>query len=1039
MKATDASTPPSPSAPAPPGKGTDAPAGSRSVTSFLLAHGLDVKRESVRIVAGFGLLLFSGVALLNVTLWHNAGQRIEEEAWRRLEVATDVRTVDVDNVLDVFRREALSIARDPEILGSVRALPRGAAPARRDQALRGLYARATEFEFRNVTVTDAEGSPLGEWRPRSAEQARIDTEAAREAAAKGAPAWGSPRAGRTAIAIPLAGAAGTRVLLFHGDFVRTLQPLLRSWPGFGEKSGAYLVRADADGVEFLSRVPNSLTVEPGLVLPMTRPEGMAAAMAATRVASRVELPGERGDAVWSVTRPLQNADWGLVAQAQRSEMMSTMSSVRQALVTLDVVFAGVFLAVVLLWRRSTTRALARREVELTDRHARRLRSILDTAFDAIFTFDQAGRVRSANRAAETLVGLPTGELLDQPISKFIHWGVSGKPVAMPQAWTVVSAEAVRPDRSRVPVEFTLGRSGEGDDPLFTAIVRDVRDRVEAERRIRESHEELEQSNRRLEEMNAQLEESSRLKSEFLANTSHELRTPLNGMIGFLQLVLDGLAESREEELDFLKQALECSRHLLGLINDVLDIAKIEAGKLALDLTRIDLRELFDEVHTVTHVQAAQKGLRLSLHDDTAGKVNARGDFGKIKQVLINLVGNSLKFTPKGEIQVRARAHAGQSHLVIEVVDTGIGIAPDRQHLVFDKFVQADGSTTRRFGGTGLGLAISKSLVELMGGVMGVQSDGENKGTTVYFSVPLWRDEDTATENPTDADQARIEGSPEHPLVLIVEDDGVFRRFVATVLQRSGYRTVEADHAELAWALVRRLSPDVVLLDYALSCQDGAGLRTGWDLAQRMTSEPRTRHIPVVFVTGFDGELKRRLHSTAFARRPEHLVKPVDPATLVAKLSALAGEHHNRIVRVLMADDDPAVATYVRRVLPADRYVVDVATNGEECLHTLRTHPDGYDVLLLDLMMPEVSGYDVLREMTLSGLQPELPVMVLTNYPEPQTDEERRLLKEGLVLDIVSKTAVHDNPQLLPHVLDWHLHAASGENGADAADPERKAA
>jgi CheY-like chemotaxis protein len=127
------------------------------------------------------------------------------------------------------------------------------------------------------------------------------------------------------------------------------------------------------------------------------------------------------------------------------------------------------------------------------------------------------------------------------------------------------------------------------------------------------------------------------------------------------------------------------------------------------------------------------------------------------------------------------------------------------------------------------------------------------------------------------------------------------------------------------------------------------------------------------------------------------------------------------------------------VLPADRYIVDVANNGEECLHILRTHPDGYDVLLLDLMMPEVSGYDVLREMTLSGLQPELPVMVLTNYPEPQTDEERRLLKEGLVLDIVSKTAVHDNPQLLPHVLDWHLHAASGDNGEDAADPERKAA
>src|SRR5262249_24424335 len=158
----------------------------------------------------------------------------------------------------------------------------------------------------------------------------------------------------------------------------------------------------------------------------------------------------------------------------------------------------------------------------------------------------------------------------------------------------------------------------------------------------------------------------------------------------LQLVLDGLCESREEEVDFIKQALQCSRHLLGLINDVLDIAKIEAGKLSLEITRIDLRQLFDEVRTVTHVQAAQKGLKLEFHDATSGEASPGGDFGKLKQVLIKLIGNSLKFTPKGHIQVGAGAHPDQGHLLIEVMDTGIGIAPDRQHLVFDKFVQADG-------------------------------------------------------------------------------------------------------------------------------------------------------------------------------------------------------------------------------------------------------------------------------------------------------------------------------------------------------------
>ena len=175
-------------------------------------------------------------------------------------------------------------------------------------------------------------------------------------------------------------------------------------------------------------------------------------------------------------------------------------------------------------------------------------------------------------------------------------------------------------------------------------------------------------------MNAQLEEASRLKSEFLANTSHELRTPLNGMIGFLQLVLDGMCDNRDEERDFLKQALQCSRHLLGLINDVLDIAKIEAGKLTLDIERVDVHRLFDEVYTVTHVQAAQKGIKLLFEPPEDKTVQVRGDFGKIKQVLINLVGNSLKFTPKGTITVRASGHPDLGHFMFEVVDTGIGIS-----------------------------------------------------------------------------------------------------------------------------------------------------------------------------------------------------------------------------------------------------------------------------------------------------------------------------------------------------------------------------
>ena len=281
-------------------------------------------------------------------------------------------------------------------------------------------------------------------------------------------------------------------------------------------------------------------------------------------------------------------------------------------------------------------------------------------------------------------------------------------------------------------------------------------------------------------------------------------------------------------------------------------------------------------------------------------------------------------------------------------------------------------------------------------------------------------------------------NPTDPLVLIVEDDPTFRRFVASLLHKQGYRTVESRHAEGGWMLARRLRPAVVVLDYALSCPEGAVLRSGWDLAERMTSDPKTRHIPLVFVTGFDEQVKEKLKATAFARRPEHLVKPVDSTELLNKIESLLGALHDRTVRVLMAEDDPTVVAYVRKALPEDRFHIEVANDGEECLHILRVQPRGFDLLLLDLMMPGVSGYDVLRELTLTGEHPDLPVLVLTNFPEARNDEERRLLEQGLVLDVLPKTSVHDNPMILPHIIDWHMQVRGaapergGEDGLDLA-------
>jgi CheY-like chemotaxis protein len=501
------------------------------------------------------------------------------------------------------------------------------------------------------------------------------------------------------------------------------------------------------------------------------------------------------------------------------------------------------------------------------------------------------------------------------------------------------------------------------------------------------------------------------------------------MIGFLQLVLDGMCKNEEEQREFLKQAMSCSKHLLGLINDVLDIAKIEAGKLALDVSAVDVEQLLHEVYTVTHVQAAQKGITLRCAMPPPG-ARVRADFNKTKQVLINLVGNSIKFTDKGSVTVRAVPRAEVGHVLFEVVDTGIGIPADRQRVIFEKFTQGDGSTTRRFGGTGLGLAISRSLVELMGGVIGVHSEGPGKGSRVFFSLPVWsdvREAEPAAEEPD-----RIEGPAQGALVLVVEDDPASRRFLTAVLQRSGYRTLEARSAEHGWLLTRRHLPAVVLLDYALTCAEDARLRTGWDLAERIATTQETRHIPLIFVTGFDVELKEKLRANAFARRPGHLQKPIDPQQLLATIEQQLGPAEGRCRRILLADDDPGVSAFVRKVLPESQYHLEVARGGEECLHVLRTQPHAFDLLVLDLMMPEVSGYDVLREMVLAGTGSELPVLVLTNYPEPNDEEERRLLEEGLVVDVLPKLAVHENPRLLAHTIEWHLDVLLGPEQREVA-------
>ncbi len=999
----------------------------------LLGYGAGSPRDLGRIAAALLLLATIAVIALNFGIYQSARSRELHDRWDLFRANADEERLEVTEALRPRLEQARFVAGDPDVMRiGAAAVPGGATPPVLERAL-------ATFGFESAELVTSAGERLAHagasafaapW-PELIQRALATTTPV-TAFAPGA--YGPLLV--TAIAIRPPGVTPRVVALFGSRADVLIGTRLASWPGFGPRAGACLVARDGAELVYLTDAPDG-TARAGDRRPLgTGPR--PAMLAAQGVESTLDLPQAPGGSLWTTTRYLPELGCGLVAQVDRDRMLGGLRGLVLGLLLLDLAMILLAVVAVWFWRRQYATGLASREMELTRRHASRMQALFDNAFDAILTLDRDGTVQSVNRAAERLCGRAAADMIGQPIRRFVHFEPSVRGDRPVPAGRMTCSEVLRADARRVPVELSMGTAGEGEELLQTVILRDISERIAAENQIRSSAMRLESSNHRLAELNAQLEEASRLKSEFLANTSHELRTPLNGMIGFLQLVLDGMCDSPAEERDFLKQALHCSRHLLGLINDVLDIAKIEAGKLQVQIERVDLATLFDEVHTLTHVQADEKRIALEFVPPPEGGEGARGDFGKIKQILVNLVGNSLKFTARGSVRVTATEFPELGHVLFEVVDTGIGIPEDRQKLIFEKFTQADGSTTRKYGGTGLGLAISRSLVELMGGIIGVHSEGEGRGTRMYFSLPLWRSEpaeEPAEAAPTD----RIAGPAGGPLVLLVEDDASFRSYLAALLHGHGYRTVEAAHAEGGWLLARRLRPALVVLDYALTCPDGASLRTGWDLAERMTADAKTRHVPVIFLTGFHAVVRARLGANAFARRPAHLTKPIEAGVLMARIEELVGGRQDRVTRILMADDDASIAAYLGKVLPEQRFHIEVATDGEQCLHILRTQPRGFDLLLLDLMMPGVSGYDVLREMALSGTASDLPVLVLTNYPEARNDEERRLLEHGLVLDVIAKASVHDNPQLLPHIIEWHLEVAAGHDADAAADGENAAA
>src|SRR3989454_1809057 len=523
---------------------------------------------------------------------------------------------------------------------------------------------------------------------------------------------------------------------------------------------------------------------------------------------------------------------------------------------------------------------------------------------------------------------------------------------------------------------------------------------ELEAKVEARTQELQVANRRL-------EDASRHKSEFLANMSHELRTPLNAIIGFTRLVMrrsqDVLPTKQYENLE---KILISADHLLGLINNILDLSKVEAGRMEVRLGSVDVDALVDGCLRTVEPTIKSERLRL-LKAVGADLPPLRTDQEKLKQIIINLLSNAIKFTEAGTVTVTARPENGK--MAIAVADTGIGIPQDAMELIFEEFRQVDSSSTRKHGGTGLGLSISRHFARLLGGDITVKST-LGVGSTFTVTLPCHHEPVTSAAR-APAAPAR-EDLAIHPkdgkVILTIDDDPDAIYLLRENLTEAGYRVVGALSGQEGLQKARELRPFAITLDIMMPNKDG------WEVLHELKADPATKDIPIIVVSIVDNkDLGYRLGAS------DYLLKPFDRDAVVAALARIAPQHG----RLLVVDDDPQVVDMVRQLLEGEPYEVEAAGDGQEALEAIsRQRPDA---ILLDLLMPRMDGFTVIEHLRQDPEHRLIPVIVLT--AKTLTAAEHAVPEQS-VLKVIQKRALdrHHFIQELPGAVQAYRTEPSRE-------------
>ena len=467
------------------------------------------------------------------------------------------------------------------------------------------------------------------------------------------------------------------------------------------------------------------------------------------------------------------------------------------------------------------------------------------------------------------------------------------------------------------------------------------------------------------------EQANRTKSTFLANMSHELRTPLNAIIGYSEMLEEEAGERGFEDLGpDLAKIHAAGKHLLALINDVLDLSKIEAGKMELFVEDFDVRALVQDVESTIRplVEKGQNLLEVTCPPDI-GSIHA--DLTRVRQILFNLLSNAAKFTQHGRVglEVFPLRLGGEEWIEFAVADTGIGLTPEQQRRLFQSFSQADPSTSRKYGGTGLGLVISRRFAQMMGGDIQLQSEF---GRGSVFTVRLPRVAGPARPAPGHA-AAPPDSPAAAPLVLVVDDDNATRELITRGLQKEGFRILAATSGDEAIRLAREKRPDAISLDVLMPGMDG------WTVLRALKGDPLTAGIPVVMVSMLDD---RDIGYALGAA--DYLTKPFDREKLVVALRRFRQGSSPR--PVLVVEDDPATREVVRRALERDGWIVTEAENGRGGLESIaRAAPD---LVVLDLMMPEMDGFEFVAELRKTEAGRRIPVVVVTAKEITAEDRQR---------------------------------------------------